>query len=428
MSFLVLFFLSPLSMGMLSSAHAQATDAGGDGAVSSPSTSGEGEGVVVEVGGHIKSFLVASIPYEALEAVQPGGPTGQAAVDGRLNLEVYWGKLSLQAHHAVTPTLVPGTAGGGLGGLTSTGVGVSAPEAVDLTWNVADEGGGLAVQGRTDRLLARGTAGPVDVTLGRQPISFGTGLFFAPLDLVNPFFPTTIDQEYKPGVDAARVDVFSGLSRVTVVGAYAGDWTAEGLAVAANGQLTVGVTDLQLFLGQIRGDRVLGVGSVSSIGPVGLHGDAAVTFPAEGAAETAPFVRAVVGADGRPGEKVSLAAEVYVQTLGTTDTDDYLAQLSGERYARGELWTVGVLYGAASVSYQISPLLTTSGALIGNLTDGSVLATASGAWSVADNADVVGGLYAGLGERPELGLLSATIHSEFGLYPVAAFLQLRSYF
>ena len=382
--------------------------------------------VDVEVGGHLKSFLVASFPYEALESIQPGGPSGQAAADARLNLGLYAGNLSLQIHHAVTPVLSPGTAG--LGGLTSTGVGVTAPEAVDLTWRIEDEGGGLAIQGRTDRLMARGSLGPVDLTLGRQPISFGTGLFFTPMDLVNPFFPTTIDQEYKPGVDAARADAFFGLSRVTVVGAYAGDWTLDGLALAANGQITVGVTDLQLFLGEIRGDQVVGLGTVSSIGPVGVHGDVTLTRPADSADEADPFVRAVVGANGTPGEKLSLAAEVYVQTLGTTDTDAYLTQLSGARYARGELWTVGVLYGAASVSYQLTPLVTTSTALIGNLTDASALLTGSVAWSVAENADCIGGVYAGLGERPEFQRLSATVHSEFGLYPVAGFFQLRSYF
>ena len=87
-----------------------------------------------------------------------------------------------------------------------------------------------------------------------------------------------------------------------------------------------------------------------------------------------------------------------------------------------------MLYGAASVSYQLTPLVTTSTALIGNLTDASALLTGSVAWSVAENADCIGGVYAGLGERPEFQRLSATVHSEFGLYPVAGFFQLRSYF
>ena len=388
--------------------------------------------VSVEVGGHLKSFLVASFPYEELEDVQGyGGPSGQGAADGRLNLGVYVGdRLSLEAHHAITPTVVPQ---GGGGGLTSTGVGLTAPEAVDLTWNVEDEGGGMSIQGRTDRLFVRGTAGPVDLTVGRQPVSFGTGLFFTPMDLVNPFFPTTIDQEYKPGVDAVRADGFIGMGRLTAVAAYAGDWSVEGMTFAVSGQGTVGVTDLIGFAGAVQGDAVGGLGVVSSVGPVGVHGDVTVTLPAESAAEDEPFVRAVVGADGRPGEDVFLAAEVYVQTLGTTDPDDYLEQLSGDRYARGELWTVGVVYGAATASWQVTPLVSLSGAVIGNLTDGSVLVTPSVGWSVAGNAEVGAGLFAGVGARPSTtellpGVLVPQPESEFGLYPVSGFFQVRTYF
>ena len=36
---------------------------------------------------------------------------------------------------------------------------------------------------------------------GRQAITWGNGLFYAPMDLVNPFDPATIDTEYKAGDD-----------------------------------------------------------------------------------------------------------------------------------------------------------------------------------------------------------------------------------
>jgi hypothetical protein len=384
----------------------------------------------LEVSGHLKSFTVASFSYEAFRDLQPS-PAGQAAADARLNLAIRSGPFTFLAHHAVTTSV--GGASSGLGGF-STGVGLAAPELIDLTWSFADEGATAAVQGRTDRLYLRAALPAVDITLGRQPVSFGSGLFFSPIDLVNPFFPTTIDTEYKPGVDALRTDVYISTSRITLVAAYAGE---EGelkdltdLNLAASSQITVATTDFSLFYGSIHRDQVFGAGIISSIGPVGVHTDATYTLP-DGDDEE-PFARVVLGADGRPAEKVGISGEVYLQTLGVTDPDDYLQQLSGERYARGELWTAGRYYAAISLGYQVVPLISLSGAVIANLSDPSAFIAPGISWSISGNADAVAGAYFGVGERPVLdedGLLPVLdINSEFGLYPSTAFFQLRSYF
>src|SRR5690606_33009553 len=104
---------------------------------------------------------------------------------------------------------------------SGAGVGLTAPELVDLTWELEEDA--AVLRGRTDRLWVRGTFGRTDVTVGRQPVSFGTGVLFTPLDLVAPFHPATIDQEYKPGVDAARVDTYLGVAgALTAVAAWAG--------------------------------------------------------------------------------------------------------------------------------------------------------------------------------------------------------------
>lgn len=388
-----------------------------------------GEDLDVELSGHLKSFSVASFSYEALRDLQPS-PSGQGAADARLNLAVYSGPFSFLAHHAVTTTVGAASSSDTF----STGVGLSAPELVDLTWRFADDGATAAVQGRTDRLMLRAALPGVDVTLGRQPVSFGTGLFFAPMDLVNPFFPTTIDTEYKPGVDAARVDGYIGMSRLTAVAAYAGQGGEleglEDLNLATNAQVTVGITDINLFYGAIRADHVFGVGTASSVGPVGIHGDATLTLPDSD--DEDPFARVVLGADGRPGEKIFLSGELYLQTLGTDDPTAYLDQLAGDRYARGELWTVGRYYAAISMAYELMPLVNLSGAVIANVADPSAFISPGISWSISDNADAVAGAYVGVGERPEIdtsGFVPAiTTRSEFGLYPATAFLQLRSYF
>lgn len=370
--------------------------------------------VQADLGGHIKSFYVASFPYES--EVFPSEPSGVGIVDGRLNLKVDVGShLQFEAHHSLT--LSPGS--GGSSGVLSAGVATTAPELMPLTWEAVDEPS-LLFRGRVDRLSARVSVPHLDVTVGRQAISFGSGAFFTPLDLVSPFTPAVIDQEYKPGVDAARVDVYAGMSgQITAVAAYAGDWDADGVVVAAYGQGTVGVTDLGAFAGLVRGDWVGGVSVVSALGPVGVHGDLTVSKPDDDA-----FVRAVLGADWRPTGTTTLSAEAYVQTLGGAVPSEYATFASGPRFATGELWLMGRTYAGLAWMQEVTPLISTNLAVIGNIEDPSAFIIPSVDWSLAGDVALQAGGYVGVGSRPD----GAELRSEFGTYPVTGFLRVSAYF
>lgn len=373
--------------------------------------------------GDLKSFFLGTFPYDL--ALLPNEPYGQAVMDGRLKLAVKSDEgLRFELHHALTASVGQASSLGGAG----AGVGLDAPEAVDLSWTGAS--GGLSVKGRVDRLVLSDRAPSVSFSLGRQPVSFGTGLFFTPLDLVNPFSPTTVDNEYKPGVDALRLDLYRGQSaRLTTVAAYAGGWDLDGLVLAAAGQATVGVTDLLVFLGEVHDDEVFGLGAASSVGPVGLHGEATLTLPDD---DADPFVRAVAGADYRPTGTTSLSGELYAQSWGQSDPDDYLLAYLDPRVARGELWAVGQVYAAVAVGQELTPLVQSSLAVIANLGDPSALVAPSLSWSVANNASLSAGAYLGLGPRPELAVLNGIaipdLQSEFGAVPVTVFVSMGSYF
>ena len=312
---------------------------------------------------------------------------------------------------------------------------------MDLTWTEDD--GTLLMIGRIDWMSLRASYPGIDLTLGRQPVGFGNGLFFTPMDLVNPFSVTTIDTEFRAGVDAIRVDGFLGMSRISAVAAYAGDWTLDETVLAMHGQGTIGVTDISGFLGSVYAEPVFGVGAVTSIGSIGIHTDTTLTLPADEDA----FLRSVVGATWRPGATTSLSAEAYLQTFGATSPDEYLVVAASDRFARGEVWQMGRTYAALSVGQEITPLINGNLALIGNLEDPSAMLAPSLSWSLAENADLSAGAYAGLGARPEevdpLDLINPAtlqpwgtkklasrlgIQSEFGLIPTTAFLQMRAYF
>lgn len=399
----------------------------------------------VSVHGDIKAFTVATFPYDnpAWEALGawPSDPVAQSTLDGRLKLRLDIGQWRVEAHHAISAV-----SGGALSlGLGGTGVVTGVPELVDLTWTEpssgsAGSGGDLVITGRTDRLLVQGELGPVTLALGRQPVSFGSGMFFTPLDLVAPFFPATIDTEYKPGVDAVRVDAYAGTSfQQSVVAAWVGACTPgnstgcssvdlSDLVLASWSRVTVGVTDLGLFLGEVRDDEVAGLSVVGAAGSVGLHGDLTLTLPPghlDGRTPTEDiFVRGVLGADWRPAEKTTLSGEAYLQTNGAGQSADYLGQAMGARYTNGELWALGRSYIGLDWSQELRPTITSNLAVLSNLQDPSALLVPTLSLSVAGNADLSAGAYVGLGKR----LDGMSLQSELGLVPVTGFARMAMYF
>jgi hypothetical protein len=398
----------------------------------------------LRVGGSVKSITAASFPREdALPLAGPGasGPSGQATVIGRLAVEARPTPALRIEVHPLLVALAPGQAAGGAL-LVQTGLG--APELVPLSWDPVD-GPGLRAQLRLDRAVLRASLPGVQVAVGRQALSFGRGLFFTPLDLVNPFLPTVVDQEFKPGVDAARVDVFAGTSgQVTAAVAYGGPgWDDAVGALQAAG--TLGVWDLGLMGAVVHEDLVAGAFTHGSVGPVGLHAEGAVTRPPAGSGQ-APFVRAALGADARPHGNLSVSGELYVQSLGAATAAGYLPTALDPRFARGELWLLGRWYAAGAAAWQAAPTVNVALAAVVNLHDPSALLGPTLAWSVADDAELVAGAWAGLGAGPgrvqaaDLAfnpfdpaglremLRGLPVRSEMGLLPTTGFLQLRAFF
>ena len=304
----------------------------------------------------------------------------------------------------------------------SSGVGVQNDEAITLSQTLVDNDSAHLL-GRLDRANIRWDIERLRLTMGRQAVSFGKGRLFMPLDLVAPFRPTTLDTSYKPGVDVARADLFQGLSgQFTLLAAYLNDWSREGTALVFNGKVSVGDWELEVFSGGIHGDVVLGGSAFFNGGDIGYYGDLNLT---QGVDED--FVRAVVGALYMPTPKTTLIAELYGQSLGTRDTEEYGDLYALPRYQRGEIWLANQIYGAVSGYYEWTPLVQAGGTVIINYIDTSALFMPSLIWSIDERLSLSAGMLFGLGKGGQ-DFATLSQRTEFGLAPTSAFLHASFYF
>jgi hypothetical protein len=119
-------------------------------------------------------------------------------------------------------------------------------------WSNGSISGDMAI----DRLRLHRAFGPVDVSIGRFPVNHSVTFLFTPNDFFAPFSATTLNKNYKPGVDAVRVNVAIGqLSGLELLGVLGSD--LDGTPTWARSALTARLdTVLAGFHGAIIGGKL----------------------------------------------------------------------------------------------------------------------------------------------------------------------------
>ena len=110
-------------------------------------------------------------------------------------------------------------AGAGLANLLGTAGGGEVPYRLTSARREWGDAGDVRASVHVDRAWLRVALESADITVGRQAVTFGKTWLWNPLDLFLPFGSTQFDRDYKPGVDAVRLDLPLGdLSGATLVG------------------------------------------------------------------------------------------------------------------------------------------------------------------------------------------------------------------
>ena len=374
----------------------------------------------MEFDARVKGFaLAADLPGTDWQRQSLANPTTDFSGDLRLMLNKTVGQLQFQVHHS--SVLQTGdTAQWGQGAVAQVDqmAATDAHRLLDMTWQT-DTGRRHQWSHRIDRMSVQWQQADWSVTLGRQAVSWGSGIVFQPLDPFNPFAPTAVDRDYKNGDDLVLVerllpnghdlqvlhvmrrdDRQQLRSRVSSTATkwhgYLFDSEFELIAASHYDQDFVGLsirqplgpavvrTDLAWREGLQSGNRwrLLGIVNVDVAFPI--RDRMAYVF--------AEYFYNDFGMQSMPGP-----ADTIPQQLETA-------------LLRGEVFNLMREYLAVGASYQWHPLLTQSLSVISNLSDGSALLQGQLSIDSAQNQQLQFGFIGGYADPgDEFAPLSVTL-------------------
>ena len=346
-------------------------------------------------------WFTAALALPDDDALRHSG--GDAAlVDHNVDLRLMWqrdsGRLRLIVDHSTTA--IGGDSvqlgGGGTGFVFEQMPGADSNRLFDLSWQVAKSGSARLLH-RFDRLAVAYRTPRWGVTVGRQAVSWGAGLVFQPMDLLSPFAPTSVDQDYKPGDDLLLIERLfeSGADlQVLAVGrrsAGRADWAASSVAAKYRG--IAGEVEFELMAARHRGERVFGLGWRVPLDGALVRADLVWAKTRAGGS----VVSGVLNADyslAAFGTLFHLFAEYHHNGFGVRslpDVGEPLPEPLRERLARGEVFLRMRDYLAIGVSFRWHFLVQQSVSMITNLDDGSRLLQAAVTYDASDAARLQAG-------------------------------------
>ncbi len=335
-------------------------------------------------GGHIKAqLLINTFPDDSLFLDVVDTPATDFNSDTRLKYDWRSGRTSLNldyqliTRHGDTVTL-----SNGLADMTTIFSPILSDDRrlIDLTHLISQEDNSVIVH-RLDRLSIDYTGTQTVARAGRQVISWGNGLIYTPMDFINPFDPTIVDKEYKAGDDMLYGQYLrdngddlqaAWVFRRDAMGDVSDD--VDSLSIKYHG--FSGNTEYDVLLAEHYTDNILGIGGASSLGGAIWRGD--ITLTQTQTEMVTSLVTNLSYSWVSGGHNISGVLEYFFNGFGQSDGDYSPSALATnpdliERIARGELFTLGQHYVAASVLIEVTPLWLLTPNIFVNASDGSSL-------------------------------------------------------
>jgi hypothetical protein len=273
-----------------------------------------------------------------------------------------------------------------------------------------------------DRLNASLHLGRLDLTLGRQVVSFGSSRMVNPTDVLAPFSLQNPDRESRSGVDAFRARfAWSDLGELDagwVCGRDA-DWKNSAAFVKPKFR-ALGIDIAPL--GMVYRKNVLGgLDLQGSIGGAGVWFEGAWVDPD---ADEQPYPRLSAGCDYNFSDQLYGFLEYHYNGAGEGNPADYIRPSHRSSYMDGILFLLGRQYLIPSITYQSTPLLSVRFTSIANIEDQSLWVMLHLEYNLLKN------LYVNVGASVPFGSGVNRFRptSEYGLYPSFRYVYTRMYF
>jgi hypothetical protein len=291
---------------------------------------------------------------------------------------------------------------------------------------------------RLDRVWVGYASEKAVVRMGRQALSWGNGLAYAPMDLVNPFDPTAVDTEYKAGDDMLYSQYLQDngndiqVAWVLRRNPATGDADTDASTLAAKYHGFAGAAEFDLLAAESYGDPVLGAGISRGIGGAVWSADLVVTRTQRDS--HVQVVSNLLYSWTWAGHNMSGGIEYYFNGFGQrhgrydplslADNPDLV-----ERLLRRELFALGRHYVAANVLVEMSPLWTLTPTLLVNVDDPSALLQLVTGYSLGDNLSFLASLDLPIGPGgSEFGGIDTGTEGVFLSRDAGVFVQLAWYF
>ena len=317
---------------------------------------------------------------------------------------------------------------------SSTGFSITAPggsaartgDWLGLDWDL-HSGSNTKWRHRLDRISLGFSGGPLEVIIGRQAVSWATTLILTPADPFAPFNPSDPFLEYRGGIDALRVRVFTGpFSEIEAV--VRPTETAFGTTVTALGrvQTSKGGWAFGTWAGILHDQPAGALFTTGALKATAIRAELAIREHRN--AEMT--MRGAIGLDRffTPGGKdLYFALELQYDGFGAQNTSKLLETMNSKPFIQGDMQTIGQWTVASQLSYQIHPLVGVSGLALVNARDRSVLVSPGLNWSATSSLTVTAAAFRGLGAELALpGTLG--LGSEYGFIPAIGYVSASWFF
>lgn len=294
---------------------------------------------------------------------------------------------------------------------------------VDLNWNIGNNDNPVLLNSQIDRLWIAYGNDKVDLRIGRQRVNWGINTTWNPNDIFNAYNFVDFDYGERPGTDAVRFQYFGKKMRgFEVVVAPRERW--QEATSAAMYKFNAKEYDFQFIGGHFREEITAGFGFAGNVKNAGLKGEIQWFAPWKNFGDTIHTVSAAISADYAFLNSLYINGSILYASNGIDDSDPLKLAgfFSGAALDAKNLMPTKY-NGFLTLSYPITPLLSSSLAVIYGYGPHLLLINPSLTFSIVENWDLLLAAQLFFSEFPEFN--NGVLENKYQNMSNSVFLRLQ---